>query len=345
MDEKNKRDEELDLEEIKAFLDAMEVPEAEEIPREASGEETSPEEPEAPGAEETPPEELPAPEAPGEEKPDTEEPASEEALGEQPPSEKSGEQPPEETKPELPELNRSPNPGQEITIPIAARKAHKNRKWLKTLLLLLLVAAILGGGVYAYLTLRITPVDQLLLGDNQLTLRQGESFPLHYELIPYNADDLVEWSSSNTAVATVDKGVVQAVGAGTCTVTALAQSGAKDRCYITVRPPLTEEESQAMGTWELFVTSQNGQVNYYYGKDYVLQLYSDRTGYLDEKGEKTQLTWEFDETINGNYIYIFKLKDNRKVQVQLNDNTNDVMYNTLSVQFVDGPLWMFMRKK
>ena len=301
MDEEIKQ-EELDLEEIKALLGDVE--------QEA----------------ETPAEETPAEETPVEETP------AEETLPEEPP------------EASVPDISPPPAPGGDVTIPIAPRKARKNRKWLKTLLLLLVVAALVGGGFYAYLTLRITPVDQLLLGYNELTLRQGESFPLRYELVPFNADDLVAWSSSNDSVATVENGVVRAVGAGTCTVTALAQSGAKDRCYITVRPPLTEEENLLLGTWELFVTSQNGQVNYYYGTDYELRLYSDRTGYLREYEEQTDLTWEFDETINGNYIYIFKLRDNRKVQVQLNDNTNDIMYNTLSIQFEDGPLWMFMKK-
>jgi len=68
------------------------------------------------------------------------------------------------------------------------------------------------------------------------SLAPGESLRLRADVIPAYADDLtVAWRSSDEAVATVDEsGLVTAIAAGTCTVTATCAGGYEDRCSVRV---------------------------------------------------------------------------------------------------------------
>lgn len=77
-------------------------------------------------------------------------------------------------------------------------------------------------------------VESVSLNKTSLTLVEGNSESLTATVTPDNATNkTVTWSSSNTAVATVENGVVKAVGAGTATITATA--GEKSAtCAVTV---------------------------------------------------------------------------------------------------------------
>lgn len=77
-------------------------------------------------------------------------------------------------------------------------------------------------------------VKSVSLDKTSLTLVEGNSETLTATVTPDNATNkTVTWSSSNTAVATVENGVVKAVGAGTATITATA--GEKSAtCAVTV---------------------------------------------------------------------------------------------------------------
>ena len=77
-------------------------------------------------------------------------------------------------------------------------------------------------------------VESVSLDKTSLTLVEGNSETLTATVTPDNATNkTVTWSSSNTAVATVENGVVKAVGAGTVTITATA--GEKSAtCAVTV---------------------------------------------------------------------------------------------------------------
>ena len=84
------------------------------------------------------------------------------------------------------------------------------------------------------------PVESVSL--NKQTLRMGvnDTKELFATVMPYNATDkTVTWSSSNTAVATVENGVVEAVSAGTATITATA-GGKSATCEVTVSTTYVE---------------------------------------------------------------------------------------------------------
>lgn len=77
-------------------------------------------------------------------------------------------------------------------------------------------------------------VESVSLDKTSLTLVEGNSETLTATVTPDNAiNKTVTWSSSNTAVATVENGVVKAVSAGTVTITATA-GGKSATCAVTV---------------------------------------------------------------------------------------------------------------
>ncbi len=86
-----------------------------------------------------------------------------------------------------------------------------------------------------------TPVTSVTLDKTRLTLDVGGSDTLTATVKPDDATNkAVTWSTSNEKVATVNNGVVTAVGAGTATITAAASdgSGKTATCTVTVNGPV-----------------------------------------------------------------------------------------------------------
>ncbi len=87
------------------------------------------------------------------------------------------------------------------------------------------------------------PVTSITISPASLSLQPNETSTLTATVLPSDADNKeVEWTSSNTAVATVStSGKVTAVASGTCTVTATAKdgSGVKGTCHVTVAKLVT----------------------------------------------------------------------------------------------------------
>ena len=87
------------------------------------------------------------------------------------------------------------------------------------------------------------PVTAIALSDATVSLWAGNTKALTTNITPTTASNTtVEWSSSDTNVATVSaKGVVTAKGKGTCTITCAAADGygAKSTCSVTVKQQIT----------------------------------------------------------------------------------------------------------
>lgn len=75
----------------------------------------------------------------------------------------------------------------------------------------------------------------IALDPTSATLKMGKTETVTITATTENFDGTVEWKSDNEKVATVDKGVVTAVGAGEATITATAGT-ATATCKITVEP-------------------------------------------------------------------------------------------------------------
>lgn len=71
----------------------------------------------------------------------------------------------------------------------------------------------------------------------EANLAPGEKLQLEAQVVPTYADNrFVRWISSNPDVADVDeKGLVTAVGPGTCEITATSENGRWDGCTVTVK--------------------------------------------------------------------------------------------------------------
>lgn len=84
------------------------------------------------------------------------------------------------------------------------------------------------------------PVTGISLNKNTLELEKGETETLTATVLPGNADGdkTVTWSSSAESVATVENGVVTAVGKGSATITAKTANGIEAKCSVTVGVPL-----------------------------------------------------------------------------------------------------------
>lgn len=84
--------------------------------------------------------------------------------------------------------------------------------------------------------IQLVPVSSITVQPAQTKLKPGETAKLKAELQPLDATDTtVNWSSSDTSVAAVDReGTVTAVSPGTCTITARTTNGKEAGCSVTV---------------------------------------------------------------------------------------------------------------
>lgn len=106
-------------------------------------------------------------------------------------------------------------------------------------------------GQTASCTVTVTPrtisVESITLNKTQLSLAKGATETLAAIVLPTTATDkAVTWKSSDTAVATVENGVVTAVAAGNATIT--AKAGEKTAtCVVTVTNPSNSGSSSGGG--------------------------------------------------------------------------------------------------
>lgn len=98
----------------------------------------------------------------------------------------------------------------------------------------------------------VVPVSAVSLNKSAIELVKGSSDTLEATVYPSDATDkTVTWSSSNTAVATVNAyGVITAVEGGTCSIVAKA-GGFEARCSVTVTVPVSSVSLNYTQYWLL----------------------------------------------------------------------------------------------
>ncbi len=73
--------------------------------------------------------------------------------------------------------------------------------------------------VHVVLTGGTILIEDILIKDNILNIKVGDSYSVNYEIVPNGAFiDNIVWSSSNTSVVSVDKGIIVGKSVGSCTV-------------------------------------------------------------------------------------------------------------------------------
>ncbi len=102
---------------------------------------------------------------------------------------------------------------------------------------------------------KVTPVSSLTLDKTEISLVEDESLTLKATVSPSNAEDnTVNWSSSDSNVASVDQsGNVTALRTGTATITAAA-GGKTATCSVTVSKKHVEVESVELDKTEVTIT-------------------------------------------------------------------------------------------
>lgn len=97
-------------------------------------------------------------------------------------------------------------------------------------------------------------VEGIRLSDDSITMNVGDEHQLTAEISPSNATNKkLVWKSSNTSVATVNKGKVKAIKSGNSTITVSAEDGELSAsCAVTV-----EEIEEPKSSWGLVGTFNN----------------------------------------------------------------------------------------
>lgn len=87
----------------------------------------------------------------------------------------------------------------------------------------------------------VSPALNIELNKTELTLLKGESIKLVAKIDPTNVTDpTITWISTNPAVASVDNGLVTAVGGGECDIVATTHNGLTATCHVSV--PVAPEQ-------------------------------------------------------------------------------------------------------
>ena len=116
------------------------------------------------------------------------------------------------------------------------------------------------GGKTATCTVTVTektyPVESVTLNKTELSLVEGDETTLTATITPDNASNKnVEWSTSDSNVATVTDGKVTAVKAGTTTITVKTSDGGKTAtCTVTVTEKTYPVESVTLNKTEVSLT-------------------------------------------------------------------------------------------
>lgn len=100
-----------------------------------------------------------------------------------------------------------------------------------------ITAKTVDGGLTARCTVSVEiPATSLKLNKTSMTLYSGKTYTLTATIAPSNTTNkTIQWTSSNTKVATVNsKGVVTAIGGGKAVITAKTSNGLTKTCTVTV---------------------------------------------------------------------------------------------------------------
>ena len=87
----------------------------------------------------------------------------------------------------------------------------------------------------------LQPATNIILNKNELTLEKGETATIFANVAPIDvSDSSVTWISTNSEVATVEEGIVKAIGSGVCQIIASTHNGLTAECTVMVNPILVE---------------------------------------------------------------------------------------------------------
>ena len=174
---------------------------------------------------------------------------------------------------------------------------------------------------------KLRPITEVYLDKSSATLTEGDTATLTATVLPENTtySKDVSWSSSNSAVATVDaNGTVTAKSAGTAVITATTENGKTASCTVTVNKKNTYTGLRDVDGQLKYFNNGNIDTTYTGFADYEGNRYYVSNGVVDTT--YTSLILD-----NGNWVYV----ENGKVN---NDYTGLVNYEGLWFYVSDGTI-------
>ncbi len=143
-------------------------------------------------------------------------------------------------------------------------------------------------------------VTEISLSQSCLSLTVGQSFTLSASVSPNNATNKsVTWTSSNSAVATVNRGIIKAQKAGLATIYAVSSNGKKASCTVQVTEKQASQQdiSLSPGDTTIKVGQQltinlNGasKCEWSESNPFVVKMLSKGSDYYTIKGAKKGVT-------------------------------------------------------
>lgn len=143
-------------------------------------------------------------------------------------------------------------------------------------------------------------VTEISLSQSSLSLTVGQSFTLSASVSPNNATNKsLTWTSSNSAVATVNRGVVKAQKAGAATIYAVSSNGKKASCTVQVTEKQEPQQNVSLspGDTTIKVGQQltvklNGALKCEWSESnpFVVKMLSKGNDYYTIKGAKKGVT-------------------------------------------------------
>lgn len=96
-----------------------------------------------------------------------------------------------------------------------------------------------AGGCYATAIVEVNAIGGIVINDNEITLKTGESRSISFTVTPQEGSDDIVWTTSDPSVATVENGTVTAIAEGQAVITAgCSDIAAECPVYVTGDPDI-----------------------------------------------------------------------------------------------------------
>lgn len=241
---------------------------------------------------------------------------------------------------------QQPQPGYEQHIYQPEQPAPKKKNKLAIILPIVLVVLVAAAVAVYFLFLSGTPIEEIsFVGENPSSLAIGDTMKLDYEYLPEDATKTdVTWTSSDDGVATVKNGKVTAVAEGTCTITVTAESGVKDTFKVTVQPPMPEQETRILGTWNVCMTYFDGELEPFTSDQAYMALYADNTGEFILGDAVYSIThWEYLQNTGDNDFYSVTMSELGSVKFAYPTDSTTTLYGKLVLMLDTENMIVFER--
>lgn len=182
-------------------------------------------------------------------------------------------------------------------------------------------------GMTVNVAVKKIPVKKISFDVTEKELKAHQSFTLTPVIEPDYYSEEVTWGTSDSSVATVENGVVQAVGYGKCEISLTSASGVKAVCKVsvvqkdidTLSTPIVEDQPYTGEQITPSITLKDGTYTLQEGKDYTLSY-----GTNIESGNGTiTITGKGDYKGTKEVVFRITPKDFRSAVIQ---NIPDQMY-------------------